>query len=82
MAHTLMTVSTKSSYSVEDIARVSNAPRWFQFYIYKDLHISASLLQRAEAAGYRAVVLTVDTPRIGRREKDVRNGFEIPPIFV
>jgi len=79
MAHTLMTVSTQSSYSIEDIARVGKALCWFQFYIYKDLHISESLLRRAEAAGYRAVVLTVDTPRIGRREKDIRNGFEIPP---
>jgi (S)-2-hydroxy-acid oxidase len=52
--------------------------RWFQLYVYRDREVTKSLVQRAEAAGYRALVLTIDTPQLGTREADLRNGFALP----
>ena len=77
LAHTLMTVSTFSTRSLEDIAASANAPLWFQLYLYRNLEVSAWVVQRAEAAGYRAIVLTADLPRLGNREKDIRNNFSL-----
>ena len=71
-ADTLMVVSTQSTLSLEEIAQVGQCPRWFQLYI--DSYRQAEhLVRRAEAAGYGALVLTVDTPRRGNRERDMRN---------
>jgi 4-hydroxymandelate oxidase len=79
-AGTVMVVSTLATTSLEDVAAAApGAPRWFQLYVYKDRAVSEALVRRAVAAGYRALVLTVDTPRLGRRERDVRNGFGLPP---
>lgn len=77
-AGTLMGVSTLATRSLEDIAAAASGPLWFQLYVYKDRRVSESLIRRAEQAGYRALVLTVDTPRLGQRERDVRNGFGLP----
>lgn len=77
-AGALMVVSTVSSYSLEAIAEAATGPLWFQIYIYRDLSITIKLLQRAEAAGYQAIVLTVDVPRLGRRERDLRHHFRLP----
>ena len=77
LAHTLMTVSTFSTRTLEDIAASANAPLWFQLYLYRNLEVSARVVQRAEAAGYRAIVLTADLPRLGNREKDIRNNFSL-----
>ncbi|MDI1476689.1 alpha-hydroxy acid oxidase [Polyangium sp. y55x31] len=77
-AGTIYTVSTLATTSLEDIARASNGPLWFQLYVHKDRELTRSLVERAEAAGYRAIVLTVDTPVLGRRLRDVRNGFGLP----
>src|SRR2546423_15323045 len=77
LAHTLMTVSTFSTRTLEDIAASANAPLWFQLYLYRNLEVSAWVVQRAEAAGYRAIVLTADLPRLGNREKDIRNNFSL-----
>ncbi|MDI1447049.1 alpha-hydroxy acid oxidase [Polyangium sp. 6x1] len=77
-AGTLYTVSTLATTSLEDIARASKGPLWFQLYVHKDRELTRSLVERAEAAGYRAIVLTVDTPVLGRRLRDVRNGFGLP----
>jgi len=71
-AGTLMVVSTQSTRSLEEIAQAGLGPRWFQLYI-DSYHQAESLIRRAEAAGYGALVLTVDTPRRGRRERDMRN---------
>ncbi len=76
---TLMTLSTISSTGLEDVAAAATGPLWFQLYVYKDRGITRELLRRARAAGYRGVVLTVDTPVLGRRERDLRNGFHLPP---
>ena len=77
-AGTLMSVSTLGTRSLEEVAAAAGGPLWFQLYVYKDRRVSEALIRRAEAAGYRALVLTVDTPRLGQRERDVRNGFGLP----
>ena len=76
---TLMCASTASNYSMEDIADATDGPRFFQLYCYKDRGITLALVQRARAAGYEAIVLTADTPLIGKRERDTRNRFTLPP---
>ncbi|MEO8503365.1 MAG: alpha-hydroxy acid oxidase [Acidobacteriota bacterium] len=76
---TLMTLSTISSTGLEEVAAAASGPLWFQLYVYKDREITRELLRRAKQAGYKAIVLTVDTPVLGRRERDVRNGFRLPP---
>lgn len=77
-AGTIMTLSTLANTSIEDVAAVASGPLWFQLYVYKDRAITASLVQRAEAAGFKAIVFTVDSPLLGRRERDVRNRFHLP----
>ena len=76
--NTAMIVSTLGTCSLEEIAAVGSCPLWFQLYVYKDRSVSEQLVRRAEAAGYQALVLTVDTPRLGQRERDLRNGFGLP----
>lgn len=74
----LMILSTISTTPMEDVAG-TGVTRWFQLYVMKDHGITESLLERAVAAGYGAIVLTVDTPWLGRRLRDERNGFSLPP---
>jgi len=74
-----LVVSTFSSRTLEDVAAAAQGPLWLQVYCFRRREVTASLLRRAEAAGYRALVLTVDAPRLGRRERDLRNGFGLPP---
>jgi isopentenyl diphosphate isomerase/L-lactate dehydrogenase-like FMN-dependent dehydrogenase len=76
-AGTILTVSTFSTYNIEEIAAAATGPLWLQLYLTRTIEATGSLVQRAEAAGYRAIVLTVDTPRTSRRERDVRNNFVI-----
>jgi 4-hydroxymandelate oxidase len=78
-AGTLMAVSTIATKTLEEIAAAAPAPRWFQLYAYRDRTVTADLVHRAANAGYRAICLTVDTPLLGRREKDERNRFTLPP---
>jgi 4-hydroxymandelate oxidase len=78
-AGTLMTLSTVSSVPLEDVAAAApGGARWFQLYCYDDRGDTERLVARAHEAGYRAIVLTVDAPILGRRERDLRNRFEIP----
>ena len=70
-------VSTSSSTDLADIAAVGG-PRWFQVYLLADPGARRALVERAVAQGYEALMLTVDVPRIGRRERDLRVGFKIP----
>lgn len=76
-AGTLMVASSSSTRSLEDIARAASGPLWFQLYVFNRQGV-AELLQRVAAAGYRALVLTVDSPRWGHKERAMRNGFQIP----
>jgi 4-hydroxymandelate oxidase len=77
---TLMTLSTWATSSLEEVrgAAGPGCGLWSQLYVYRDRGLTRSLVERAEAAGYEALVLTVDTPFLGRRERDVRNGFTLP----
>lgn len=76
-AGTLMVASTDATRSMEEIAQAASGPLWFQLYLYPNREIAGSLVQRAEAAGYKAIVLTVDLPRLGNRERDRRNQWNI-----
>lgn len=76
---TLMTLSSLSTCLLEEVAAAATGPLWFQLYINKDRGFTRELAQRAVAAGYRAIVVTCDTPCWGVREADVRNGFHLPP---
>ena len=77
---TCMTLSSWSTTSLEDVANSSgNGLRWFQLYIYRDKELTKRLVARAQNAGYKAIVVTVDTPILGRRLADARNKFTIPP---
>ncbi|QSQ16893.1 alpha-hydroxy acid oxidase [Myxococcus landrumensis] len=76
---TVFTLSTMSIGTIEEVASAASTPLWFQLYIWKDRSVTRSLLDRAKAAGYRALCLTVDVPVMGNREQDRRNGFTIPP---
>jgi isopentenyl diphosphate isomerase/L-lactate dehydrogenase-like FMN-dependent dehydrogenase len=75
---TLMTLSTLSTTPPEQVAETGVA-RWFQLYVFRDEGLTRELVERARAAGFTALVLTVDTPVLGRRERDHRTGFAIPP---
>ena len=72
-----MCVSTLASRSLEDIA-AAGGDRMFQLYAQKDDAVNADMLARAREAGYRAVIVTVDLPPFGTRDRDVRSGFSIP----
>ncbi|HEX3956532.1 MAG TPA: alpha-hydroxy acid oxidase [Trebonia sp.] len=78
-AGTVYTLSTGSSRSIEQVAAAASGPLWFQLYLWKDRRLIGSLVERAKAAGYQAICLTVDVPAIGNRERDARNGMVIPP---
>ena len=78
-AGTVFTLSTLSNTPVEAVVAATTAPVWFQLYVYRDRGATEALVRRVEAAGCRALVLTVDAPLLGRRERDVRNGFALPP---
>lgn len=77
-AGTLFILSSLSNTAMEAVFAQAASPRWFQLYIYKDLEITRELVKRAEAAGAEAIVLTVDAPGLGTRERDARNGFRLP----
>ncbi|WP_437712091.1 alpha-hydroxy acid oxidase [Sorangium sp. So ce448] len=79
---TIFTLSTLSTTSLEAVAGASPGPKWFQLYVHKDRGLTRALVERAESAGYRALMLTVDTPVLGRRIADVRNGFALPEGLV
>lgn len=64
-----MALSTIASSSIEEVAATGAGPRWFQLYVYRDRAVTRALVARAEAAGYEALVLTVDAPLLGRRER-------------
>lgn len=75
------TVSTLSTRSIEEVRGVSDGRLWLQIYAWRDRQLVAEMIQRAANSGYEALVLTVDTPVLGRRERDVRHGFSLPPTI-
>jgi L-lactate dehydrogenase (cytochrome)/(S)-mandelate dehydrogenase len=74
-------LSHGSVCTLEQLADCGASPRWMQVFIYKDRGFTRELAQRAAAAGYDALVLTIDNQLTGNRERDIRNGFAIPPRF-
>lgn len=78
-AGTLMILSTLSNTRVEEVVAAATGPVWFQLYVYRDRGATKALVERVEAAGVSALVLTVDAPLLGRRERDVKNRFALPP---
>lgn len=81
-ARTVMILSTMSSVSIEDVAAAADGPKWFQLYCYTEKGVTERLVRRAEAAGFGALCLTVDVPRLGRRERDLRHVLEFPPDVI
>jgi 4-hydroxymandelate oxidase len=79
LAGTLMLVSIFASRTIEEIAAAATGPLWMQLYWMRERQVLADLVKRAQDSGYRAIVLTVDAPRIGRRLRDIRNNFGVPP---
>jgi 4-hydroxymandelate oxidase len=78
-AGVIQVVSTAGTYSLEEVAAAApEGIRWFQLYCYRDREVTRWLVERAEAAGYRALCLTVDAPLVGRRDRDTRNRFALP----
>lgn len=74
------TLSTLSTRSIEEVAAASGGGRrWFQVYVWKDRGLVRDMIERAASSGYDALMLTVDTAVLGRRERDVRRGFALPP---
>jgi L-lactate dehydrogenase (cytochrome) len=74
----IFTLSSMSAVTIEETARVVPGRHWFQLYVWRDRRLTQSLVERAAAAGYRAMVVTVDVPVLGQRERDLRNGATIP----
>ncbi|MGA0863466.1 MAG: alpha-hydroxy acid oxidase [Ilumatobacteraceae bacterium] len=74
-------LSTLSTRSIEEVASVSNGDKWFQVYVWRDRGLTSEMLTRASAAGYSTIAITVDTPVLGRRERDTRRGFTLPPTL-
>jgi 4-hydroxymandelate oxidase len=77
-AGTMMITSTTATTRLGDVIAASPGPMWFQLYLYQDRGKSRALIEEALRAGYTGVVLTVDAPVLGRRERDIRLGFSLP----
>jgi len=76
----VMVLSTLATKSMEDVASVrTQTPQWFQLYVHRDRTLTRALVERAHAAGFQALCLTVDAPVLGKREKDRHNQFVLPP---
>ena len=75
---TLFILSSFSNTAMESVLPQAASPRWFQLYVYMDRAITEELVHRAEAAGAEAIVVTVDAPGLGTRERDMRNSFRLP----
>ncbi|KAL6335248.1 hypothetical protein AAG906_029484 [Vitis piasezkii] len=78
--NTIMVLSFMSTCTVEEVASSCNAVRFLQLYVFKRRDVSAQLVQRAERNGFKAIVLTADTPRLGRREADIKNRMVSPRL--
>jgi len=74
-------LSTMSTASIEEVAKASTQPIWFQLYVMRDRELAKSMMQRAKVAGCSVLVITVDLQMQGQRDRDVRNGLTIPPQF-
>ena len=78
-AGTMYSLSSVATTSIEDIAGISDGAKMLQLYVWRDRGILKDFIRRAKASGYTALCLTVDLPLAGQRERDLRNGFTVPP---
>jgi isopentenyl diphosphate isomerase/L-lactate dehydrogenase-like FMN-dependent dehydrogenase len=78
-AGTVSVLAAMASCPVEEVMRAATGPVWFQMYLWRDRGLVQSLLDRVKAAGVRVLVVTVDVPCSGNRDRDRRNGFTVPP---
>lgn len=78
-AGTYYSLSTVGATSIEDVAAASNGPKCFQIYVFKDRGLTREFIQRCKDAGFDSLALTVDIPVAGNRERELRNGFSMPP---
>ncbi len=78
-AGTVYVMSHGSTVNIEDLANQSTGQKWFQTFMYRDRGLVKSFAERAKNAGYKALVLTIDNQVLGQRERDLANGFVIPP---
>jgi isopentenyl diphosphate isomerase/L-lactate dehydrogenase-like FMN-dependent dehydrogenase len=74
-------LSHASVCTMEELAAAGAAPRWMQIFVYRDRGFTQEFVARAQGAGFDALVLTIDNQLLGNRERDIRNGFTIPPRF-
>ena len=72
-------LSTMGTRSIEEIAAVNDGRKWFQVYVWRDKPLLKEMLDRAATSGFEGIMITVDTAVLGRRERDVRRGFSLPP---
>ncbi len=72
-------LSTMGTRSIEEVAAVSDGRKWFQVYVWRDRELTKDMLARCKEQGFEALYITVDTPVLGRRERDVRRGMSLPP---
>jgi isopentenyl diphosphate isomerase/L-lactate dehydrogenase-like FMN-dependent dehydrogenase len=78
-AGTIMCLSTMATATIAEVAAAApDAPRWFQLYVFRDRGINRALIEQAAEHGYGAIVVTLDAPVLGRRERDLRTGFHVP----
>ena len=80
-AGTAFCLSHASTCTIEAFAATGLAPRWMQVFVYRDRGFTREFVERAAAGGYEALVLTTDNQLLSNRERDIRNGFSIPPSF-
>lgn len=78
-AGAVFVVSTSATMTLEEIAPAATGPLWFQLYVQRERELSRGLVRRAEAAGYQALVVTVDSPVLGPRYRETRSKFSLPP---
>ena len=78
---TIYSLSSLSSVSIEDVAVVSDGPKVFQIYVFRDRELNREFIHRSKEAGYAALCLTIDVPVPGNRERDLRTGMTIPPAL-
>jgi L-lactate dehydrogenase (cytochrome) len=77
----IFTLSSMATHNIETAAAAAGGHKWFQIYVWKDRGVVREFIERCRAAGYKALCLTVDVQTSGQRERDLRNGFTLPPKF-
>ncbi|HLB30616.1 MAG TPA: alpha-hydroxy acid oxidase [Gammaproteobacteria bacterium] len=76
---TIYSLSSMASCNIEEVAAAADVPKWYQIYVWKDRAVVKEFIRRCRDAGYKSLCLTVDTPTVGHRERDLRNGMTVPP---